>query len=122
MTIPDCRFSRAFLDGTDEVQFEPLGEDRKRYAFIAEVVRRLRYRRLKRCDKGVVMRYLERTIGDSRQQLTRLVGRVVRGEVLARRYTTPRKASRASSRFVMWRCSPNSMRCTARSRSRRSSA
>jgi transposase InsO family protein len=82
---------RAFLEGTDEVQFEPLGEDSKRYAFIAEVVRRLRYRRLKRCDKGVVMRYLERTTGYSRQQLTRLVGRVVRGEVLAKRYTAPRK-------------------------------
>ena len=82
---------RAFLEGTDEVQFEPLGEDSKRYAFIAEVVRRLRYRHLKRGDKGVVMRYLERTTGYSRQQLTRLVGRVLRGETLAKRYTTPRK-------------------------------
>ena len=82
---------RAFLQGTDEVQFEPLGEDSKRYAFIAEVVRRLRYRRLKRGDKGVVMRYLQHTTGYSRQQLTRLVGRVVCGEALAKRYTTPRK-------------------------------
>lgn len=82
---------RAFLEGTDEVQFEPLGEDSKRYAFIAEVVRRLRYRQLKREDKGVVMRYLQRTTGYSRQQLTRLVGRVARGEALAKRYTTPRK-------------------------------
>jgi len=82
---------RAFLEGTDEVQFEPLGEDSKRYAFIAEVVRRLRYRHLKRTDKGVVMRYLQHTTGYSRQQLTRLVGRVVCGEALAKRYTTPRK-------------------------------
>jgi hypothetical protein len=82
---------RAFLNGTEEVQFEPLGEDSKRYAFIAEVVRRLRYRYLKRCEKGVVMRYLERTTGYSRQQLTRLVGRVVHGEVLAKRYTAPSK-------------------------------
>lgn len=43
---------RAFLEGTEEVQFEPFEEDSKRYAFIAEVVRRLRYRRLKRPDKG----------------------------------------------------------------------
>lgn len=82
---------RAFLDGTEEVRFEPLGEDSKRYAFIAGVVRRLHYRRLKRGDKGVVMRYLERTTGYSRQQITRLVGRVVRGEVLAKRYPAPRK-------------------------------
>jgi len=82
---------RAFLDGTQEVQFEPLGEDSARYAFIVEVVKRLRYRRLKRPDKGVVMRYLERTTGYSRQQLTRLVGRAVRGEILAKRYAAPKK-------------------------------
>lgn len=82
---------RAFLGGTDEVQFEPFGEDSKRYAFIAEVVRRPRYRGLTRGDKGVVMRYLQRTTGYSRQQLTRLVGRVVRGEALAKRYTAPRQ-------------------------------
>ena len=59
---------RAFLEGTEEVQFDSLGED-KRYVFVAEVVRRLRYRYLLRSDKGVVMRYLERTTGYSRQQL-----------------------------------------------------
>lgn len=85
---------RAFLDGTDEVEFEPLGEDAQRYAFIAEVVRRLRYRRLKRPDKGVVMRYLAHTTGYSRQQLTRLIGRVVRGERLVKRYRAPRKGFR----------------------------
>ena len=35
---------RAFLNGTQEVQFEPSGEDTKRYAFISSVVKRLRYR------------------------------------------------------------------------------
>ena len=53
---------RAFLEGTEAVRFEIPGEgDNRRYAFVAEVVKRLRYRRLKRPDKGVVMRYLERT-------------------------------------------------------------
>ncbi|MGH8546612.1 MAG: integrase [Gammaproteobacteria bacterium] len=85
---------RAFLDGTEEVQFEPLGEDSKRYAFVAAVVARLRYRRLKRAEKGVVMRYLERTTGYSRQQLTRLVGRAVRGELLAKRYRAPKQGFR----------------------------
>jgi len=82
---------RAFLGGTQEVVFEPLKEDGERYAFIVEVVERLRYRRRKRPDKGVVMRYLERTTGYSRQQLTRLVGRAVRGEILAKRYAAPKK-------------------------------
>jgi hypothetical protein len=38
-------------------------------------VRRFGYQRLKRRDKGVVLRFLERVSGYSRQQLTRLVGR-----------------------------------------------
>ena len=80
---------RAFLNGTQEVQFEPRGEDTKRYAFISSVVKRLRYRQLARADKGIVLRYLERTTGYSRQHLTRLVRRALRGEVLAKRYTAP---------------------------------
>lgn len=43
----------------------------------------LHCRRLKRGDKGVVMRYLERTTGYSHPPLARLVRRVVHGEVLA---------------------------------------
>ena len=80
---------RAFLDGTQEVKFEPIAEGPGRYAHIARVLSRLRYRRLKRPQKGVVMRYLERTTGYSRQQLTRLVRRVRRGEILTKRYARP---------------------------------
>src|SRR3970040_2275314 len=80
---------RAFLNGTQEVQCEPMGENTERYAFIAAVLKRLGYRRLKRSDKGVVMRYLERTTDYSRQQLTRFVGRVLAGETLANRYVAP---------------------------------
>ncbi len=80
---------RAFLNGTAEVRFEPRGEDSKRYAHIQGVLQRLRYRRLQRPEKGVVMRYLERTTGYSRAQLKRLVRRVRRGEVLAKRYGKP---------------------------------
>jgi transposase InsO family protein len=81
---------RAFLDGTEAVRFEVSEEgESQRYGFVAEVVKRLRYARLKRAEKGVVMRYLERTTGYSRQQLTRLVGRALSGETLRKRYTTP---------------------------------
>lgn len=82
---------RAFLEGTEAVQFEAFGEgDSERYAFIEAVVKRLRYRRLQRADKGVVMRYLEHTTGYSRQQLTRLVGRAAQGQVLSKRYAAPK--------------------------------
>lgn len=81
---------RAFLNGTQEVRFEPIGEDTERYAFIAAVLKRLGYRQLKRPEKGVVMRYLGRTTGYySRQQLTRFVGRVLAGEILVKRYRAP---------------------------------
>ena len=81
---------RAFLDGTQAVPFEALDEgDSARYAFIEAVVKRLRYQRLKRPGRGVVMRYLERTTGYLRQQLTRLVGRAACGQVLAKRYARP---------------------------------
>ena len=60
-----------------------------RYEHIAAVLRRLGYRRLKRPDKGVVLRYLERTTGYSRQELTRLVRRGLDGEVLAKRHAPP---------------------------------
>ena len=82
---------RAFLDGTQEVQFDPIGEDSKRYAFISAVVRRFRYGSLSRVEKGIVMRYLERTTGYSIAQLKRLVGRVRVGETLAKRYAKPKK-------------------------------
>ncbi len=79
----------AFLDGTQEVQFEPMDEDTQRYAFIAAVVQRLRYGCLSRPDKGVVMRYLQRTTSYSRAQLKRLVRRARAGEALAKRYKAP---------------------------------
>lgn len=85
---------RAFLNGTLAVEFQPIGEDSLRYEHIAAVLRRLGYRRLKRPDKGVVLRYLERTTGYSRQQLTRLVRRGLDGEVLAERYAPPRTGFR----------------------------
>lgn len=80
---------RAFLDGTLEVRFSPLNNDLQRYQFISAVLKRLAYARLGRPDKGVVLRYLQRTTGYSRQQLTRLVGRARDGSALTKRYRAP---------------------------------
>ena len=82
---------RAFLTGTQEVHFEPIGKQSKRYEFIAAVVKRLRYARLPRPEKGIVMRYLEGTTGYSRAQLKRLVRRASAGKTLVKRYTAPEK-------------------------------
>ncbi len=69
--------------------FQAIGNDAQRYDFIAAVLNRFVYRRLRRVDKGVVMRYLERTTGYLRQQLTRLVCRFLDGATLVERYCAP---------------------------------
>ena len=52
------------------------------------VVRRFGYARLKRVDKGLVVRYLMRTTGYSRPQLVRLIKRARRG-ALKKGYRAP---------------------------------
>ena len=78
----------AFLDGTLAVDFAVAADER--YAFIARTVRRFGYRNLKRADKSVVLRFLERVSGYSRQQLTRLVKRGAARAPLVKRYRAPR--------------------------------
>ncbi len=81
---------RAFLDGTAAVDFAVAAD--ARYDFIARTIRRFGYRHLKRADKSVVLRFLERVSGYSRQQLTRLVKRSGERRPLTKRY----RASRTS--------------------------
>jgi transposase InsO family protein len=54
------------------------------------VVKRFRYAGLGRAGKGLVLRYLERTTGYSRQQLMRLVARCLRTGKLAKAYRAPK--------------------------------
>ena len=64
---------QAFLDGTIAVEFAVAGAER--YDFITRTVRRFGYRRLRRADKAVLLRFVERVSGYSRQQVSRLVKR-----------------------------------------------
>src|SRR3989304_2809559 len=75
---------QAFLDGTAAVDFAVAAA--VRYDFIARTVRRFDYGRLKRAGKGVVLRFLERVSGYSRQQLTRLGKRGAERAPLTKRY------------------------------------
>jgi hypothetical protein len=75
---------QAFLDGTAAVDFAVAAE--QRYGFIGRTVRRFSYGRLKRAQKAVVLRFLERVSGYSRQQLTRLVKRGAERTPLLKRY------------------------------------
>jgi len=75
---------QAFLDGTVALDFT-VGAD-ERYEFIVRTVRRFGYGRLKRASKAVILRFLERVSGYSRQQLARLVKRVGERCPLVKRY------------------------------------
>ena len=63
---------RTFLAGTLEVEFSIQDKD-ERYRWIEQTLRRFKYRTLGRAERGVVLRYVERVSGYSRQTLTRLV-------------------------------------------------
>lgn len=75
---------RAFLDGTVALDFAVAAQER--YGFIARTLRRFGYARLRRAEKALVLRFLERVSGYSRQQLTRLVKRVCKAGPLLKRY------------------------------------
>jgi Ca2+-binding EF-hand superfamily protein len=62
---------KAFLDGTSEVTFRVSKGARNQ--FIERVFKRFGYAPHGRVDKGVLLRYIERMTGLSRQQVTRLV-------------------------------------------------
>src|ERR687891_1133890 len=78
---------KAFLKGTEAVEFSVCGKDC--YGHIGDVLGRFRYGQLRRPDKGVILRYLERTTGYSRQQITRLVKRWRTGKKLVKAYRAP---------------------------------
>ncbi len=61
-------------------------EGDERYAFIVRTVKRFGYGRLKRSDKAVVLRFLERVSGYTRQQISRLVKRGGERRALVKRY------------------------------------
>jgi len=79
---------RAFLKGTAAVGFS-VGAD-ERYDFITRILRRFSYARLRRAEKGVVLRFLGRVSGYSRAQLTRLVERGRQPRPLAKQYPAQR--------------------------------
>ena len=75
---------QSFLYGTVALDFSVAPEER--YGFVERTVRRFGYAGLKRAEKAVVLRFLERVSGYSRQQLTRLVKRGCGRFQLIKRY------------------------------------
>ena len=79
---------KAFLDGTAEIAFRVPKAERNR--FIERVLKRLGYAPHNKADKGILLRYLERMTGLSRQQVTRLVRHYRKNGKLSKRPVVPR--------------------------------
>jgi len=62
-----------FLEGTQAVAFSVSSDKDKRYRWLQQELVRFDYLSLKKADKGIVIRYLLKVSGYSRQQLTRLI-------------------------------------------------
>jgi transposase InsO family protein len=89
--VPTLDQIRALLDGSQPFELH-IPDREQAYAFIADTLKRVRYSRLKKPDKGWVRRYLIKVSGFSRQQLTRLIARHgVQGRLEDRRNKPPAK-------------------------------
>ncbi len=85
---------KQFLDGSEGIEFRGLTVEEK-YGWIERVLVRFRYYSLKRAEKGVIRRYLEKVSGYSRAQVSGLIGEYKRRGRLEktqyRRHRFPRK-------------------------------
>jgi hypothetical protein len=70
---------RAVLEGLYPLEFSAAADAASRCDWVASVIRRLRYPRLKRVERGLVLQYLRQFSGFSRAQLTRVVRRALTG-------------------------------------------
>ena len=83
----------AFLEGTQRVAFEVASDKDSRYQWIQRTLVKFRYKSLRKPDKGVLIQYLVKVSGYSRQQITRLVkqyrdtGRLVRRQRTAKGFS-----------------------------------
>jgi len=79
---------RDFLSGTQAVAFSVMADKQASYRWIQGELARFRYLRCPRQDKGVLLRYLMKVSGYSRQQVTRLVAQYRQRGQLQRRQRT----------------------------------
>ena len=63
---------KQFLEGSEAPEFRGLTVKEK-YYWIEEVLIRFSYTRLKKAEKGVIRQYLQKIMGYSRAQVSRLI-------------------------------------------------
>ena len=91
---------QAFLKGSEEVGFKAKSR-REVYLWVDQTLRQQRYDMLKRSERGMVRRYVEKITGLSRAQTTRLITAYLGGEaVQPRRYRRHRFARRYTAEDI----------------------
>jgi transposase InsO family protein len=66
---------REFLAGTADIAFSTKEDPAARHRFVAKVLNRHRYFKLRKGDRGVLFAYMQRLTGYTRQHLTKLISR-----------------------------------------------
>ena len=79
---------KAFIEGTQAIAFAVAANKDERYQFVEGILKKFKYTTLKRYDRGVVIQFLMKISGYSRQQLTRLIGRYCKHGKLVRHQKT----------------------------------
>lgn len=77
-----------FLEGTLDIAFSIFGDNDERYRWLQKNLAKFDYMSLSKQDKGIVIQYLRKISGYSRQQLTRLIKQYRDKGVLRRRQRT----------------------------------
>jgi len=94
---------REFLEGSEALEFRGVTAKEK-YYWIEEVLIRFKYIRLKKVEKGVIRRYIQKVTGYSRSQVSRLMveykrtGRLKKTEY--RRHRFPRRYTLSEVRLL----------------------
>lgn len=83
-----------FLQGTQPCAYTILSSKDERYKWIHKTLVQFLYMTLKKCEKGVVIRYIIQMSGYSRQQITRLIKQYTKSGKILRRQQTSRGFTR----------------------------
>jgi len=78
----------SFLSGSQAIAFAVASSKDSRYRFVEGILKRFSYPCLARREKGIVIQFLQKVSGYSRQQLTRMIQRYVEQGVLRRHQKT----------------------------------
>jgi hypothetical protein len=85
-----------FLTGSQAIAFVVAATKAERYQLIERILKRFAYKQLKRCDKGVVIRFLMKLSGYSRQQLTRMIEQFIKRGQIKRRQRNVHEITRTT--------------------------